>query len=98
MSAPRVVHFVTGGGSGATKVAVELACGHLRSGNYEPLLMLRRKKAPLPATMQRQIDEAGLRTAWVDGGLKWTTLRQLAAVIADFKPQVFAAHGNSEHL
>jgi glycosyltransferase involved in cell wall biosynthesis len=98
MSAPRVIHFVTGGGSGATKVALELACGHLRTRNYEPLLVLRRKKAPLPATMQKQIDATGLRTVWVDGGLKWGTLRQLAAVIADFQPQVFVAHGNSEHI
>ena len=95
---PRVIHFVTGGGSGATKVALELACGHLRSGNYEPLLVLRRKKVPLPAPMQAQIAATGLRTAWVDGGLKWVTLRQLAAVIAEFKPQVFTAHGNSEHI
>jgi glycosyltransferase involved in cell wall biosynthesis len=48
--------------------------------------------------MQAQITAAGLRTVWVDGGFKWTTLRQLAAVIAEFQPQVFAAHGNSEHL
>lgn len=95
---PRVIHFVTGGGSGATKVALELACGHLRTGNYEPLLVLRRKKVPLPAPMQAQITAAGLRTVWVDGGLKWTTLRQLAALIAEFKPQVFVALGNSEHL
>jgi glycosyltransferase involved in cell wall biosynthesis len=95
---PRVIHFVTGGGSGATKVALELACGHLRSGNYDPLLVLRRKTAPLPATMQAQIAAAGLRTAWVDEGPKWTTRRQLAALIADFKPRIFAAHGNSEHI
>ena len=69
-SVPRVIHFVTGGGSGATKVALELACGHLRTGRYEPLLVLRRKKVPLPATMQAQIDATGLRTAWVDGGWK----------------------------
>lgn len=94
----RVIHFVTGGGSGATKVALELACGHLRTGHYEPLLVLRRKRVPLPAVMQAQITATGLRTAWVDGGLKWTTLRQLAAIIADFRPQIFVAHGNSEHL
>jgi glycosyltransferase involved in cell wall biosynthesis len=95
---PRVIHFVTGGGSGATKVALDLACGHLRSGNYEPLLVLRRKKVPLPAPMQAQIAAAGLATAWVDSGRKDRTLRQLAAVIAGFRPQVFASHGNSEHL
>ncbi|MBI2496474.1 MAG: glycosyltransferase [Opitutae bacterium] len=95
---PRVIHFVTGGGSGATRVALELARGHRRTGSYEPLLVLRRKKVALPAPMQAQIAATGLRTAWVDGGWKGTTLRQLAAVIADFKPQVFTAHGNSEHI
>ena len=95
---PRVIHFVTGGGSGATKVALELACGHLRTGNYEPLLVLRRKKVPLPGPMQAQIKGAGLRTAWVDEGPKWTTRHQLAELIAEFKPRIFAAHGNSEHI
>lgn len=97
-SKPRAIHFVTGGGSGATKVALELACGHLRTGNFETLLVLRRKKVPLPAPMQAQIAASGLRTAWVDSGWKGTTLRQLAAIIAEFKPQIFTAHGNSEHL
>lgn len=95
---PRVIHFVTGGGSGATKVALDVACGHLRSGNFEPLLVMRRKKAALPATMQKQIEATGLRTAWVDDWPKWTTRRQLGALIADFRPQVFAAHGFSEHI
>ena len=95
---PRVIHFVTGGGSGATKIALELACGHLRTGAYEPLLVLRRKKAPLPQAMQDRIATAGLRTAWVDEGPKWTTRRQLRALIAKFEPQVFAAHGFSEHI
>ena len=95
---PRVIHFVTGGGSGATKVALELAGGHLRTGNYEPLLVLRRKRVPLPAPMQAQIAATGLRTAWVDGGFKWKTRRQLAALLAEFQPKIFVAHGNSEHL
>ncbi|MDQ5979182.1 MAG: hypothetical protein QG602_2156 [Verrucomicrobiota bacterium] len=95
---PRVIHFVTGGGSGATKVALDIASGHLRSGHFEPLLVLRRKKVQLPAAMQRQIESTGLRTAWVDDWPKWTTRRQLGALIADFQPQVFAAHGFSEHI
>ncbi|MDB6165913.1 MAG: hypothetical protein JWQ83_1053 [Lacunisphaera sp.] len=95
---PRVIHFVTGGGSGATRVALELACGHLRRGRYEPLLVLRRKKVPLPATMQAQIIAAGLRTAWVDRWPNGKTVRQLRALIAEFPPQIFVAHGNSEHL
>ncbi|WP_438482264.1 glycosyltransferase [Oleiharenicola lentus] len=95
---PRVIHFVTGGGSGATKVALEIACGHLRTGNFEPLLILRRKRASLPASMQAQIAASGIRTVWVDSGFKYITRQQLAAAIAAFQPQVFVAHGNSEHL
>ncbi len=95
---PRVIHFVTGGGSGATKVAIDVACGHLRTGNFSTLLVLRRKKVALPQSMQKQIAAAGLQTAWVDNGPKRKTLAQLAALIADFRPQVFASHGNSEHF
>lgn len=95
---PRVIHFVTGGGSGATKVALDLCCGHLRTGRYEPLLVLRRKKAALPLPMQEQIAAAGLRTAWVVEGPKHTTRRQLGELIADFRPEVVASHGFSEHI
>lgn len=95
---PRVIHFVTGGGSGATKVALDVASGHLQSGKFEPLLVLRRKKVALPPTMQAQIDATGLRTAWVDDWPKRKTRRQLAELIAGFRPHVFAAHGFSEHI
>lgn len=97
-AAPRIIHFVTGGGSGATKVALEVACGHLRTGRYEPLLVLRRKRAALPQAMQERIAATGLRTAWVAESPKWTTRRQLRELIAEFKPQVFVAHGFSEHI
>lgn len=98
MNPPRVIHFVTGGGSGATKVALEVACGHLRTGRYEPLLVLRRKKVPLPQAMLDRIAATGLRVEWVVAGPKWTTRRQLRELIAEFRPQVFVAHGFSEHI
>jgi glycosyltransferase involved in cell wall biosynthesis len=94
----RIIHFVTGGGSGATKIALELACGNLRNGRYEPLLILRRKSVPLPAPMQAQIEASGLRVAWVERSPKSRTARELAALIAGFRPQIFVAHGNSEHI
>ncbi|MEO7597470.1 MAG: glycosyltransferase [Opitutus sp.] len=93
-----VIHFVTGGGSGATKVAIDLACGNLRNGIYVPLLVLRRKRVALPAPMQAQIDSARLAVRWVDPSPKRRTLRQLAAIIDEYGPQIFVAHGNSEHI
>ncbi|RYF57477.1 MAG: glycosyltransferase, partial [Comamonadaceae bacterium] len=41
---PRVLHFVTGGFSGATQVAVDLVRAHAASGHFQPLLVLRRKR------------------------------------------------------
>jgi glycosyltransferase involved in cell wall biosynthesis len=94
----RVIHFVTGGGSGATKVAIDLACGNLRNATYLPLLVLRRKRVALPASMQAQIDAAKLSICWVAESPKRRTLQQLAKIIDDFHPQIFVAHGNSEHI
>ena len=42
--------------------ALDVACGHLRSGACEPLLVLRRKRVALPAAMQTQIAATGQRT------------------------------------
>lgn len=95
---PRIIHFVTGGGSGATKVAIELACGHLRTGAFEPLLILRRKRSPLPQAMQDRIASARLATAWVDEGPKSITRKQLGEIVARFRPDAFLSHGFSEHI
>ena len=60
--------------------------------------MLRRKRSPLPPAMQSRIEASGVQVAWVDEGPKGTTRRQLREAIARFKPEVFVAHGFSEHL
>ena len=40
----RVLHFVTGGFSGATSVAVDIITGHQAYSDIESLLVLRQKK------------------------------------------------------
>ena len=45
---PRVLHFVTGGFSGATQVAVDLVRAHGESGLFDSLLVLRRKRQTDP--------------------------------------------------
>ncbi len=40
----RVIHFVTGGFSGATQVAIDLARAQAQGSEFEPLLVLRRKR------------------------------------------------------
>jgi glycosyltransferase involved in cell wall biosynthesis len=94
-----VVHFVTGGGTGATRVALDLALAQARAGAVQPHLILRNKGRALPAVMQQQVQAAGLPLHWVDN--VWPrarVIRQLRALCTQIRPTVFFAHGYSEHL
>ncbi|RYF28368.1 MAG: glycosyltransferase [Comamonadaceae bacterium] len=94
---PRVLHFVTGGFSGATQVAVDLVRAHAQSGDFEPLLVLRRKRTTTPerlAALQAQ----GLPVHVVPGWSHAATVWALAALCRTFQPDVLVAHGFSEHL
>lgn len=95
----RVIHFVTGGGSGATRVALDLALDQHRTPGWEPWLVLRRKPQALPPAMQAQIDESRLRVVWIaDRWPKFLTVRQLVQTCREIRPHAFLAHGYSEHL
>ena len=60
----RVLHFVTGGFSGATQVAVDLCLAAQRTGSMQVLLVLRRKRNTDPARIQ----------ALQAQGLDWPTI------------------------
>jgi glycosyltransferase involved in cell wall biosynthesis len=94
---PRVLHFVTGGFSGATAVAVDLVRGSRASGRFEPLLVLRRKRQTPEARVQALRDE-GLAVEVVPGWSHLATIAALVRVCRRFQPDVFVAHGFSEHL
>ncbi|QIL82849.1 glycosyltransferase family 4 protein [Diaphorobacter sp. HDW4A] len=94
---PRVLHFVTGGFSGATQVAIDIVRGHLAGKQFEPLLVLRRK----PQTEQARVDalvNEGLPVELVSGWAHIATVRQLIRICERFKPDILVAHGFSEHL
>ena len=94
---PRVLHFVTGGFSGATQVALDLVRGHLAGGEFEPLLVLRRK----PHTDMSRVDalhKEGIPAELVAGWAQLATVRQLVKVCERFQPDILVAHGFSEHL
>lgn len=94
---PRVLHFVTGGFSGATQVAVDLVRAHGASGRCEALLVLRRKRQTRSERVQALLDE-GLAVETVAGWAHAVTIWQLAAICRRFRPDVLVAHGFSEHL
>lgn len=95
---PKVVHFVTGGFSGATQVAVDLCLAALHAGPFEPVLVLRRK-AHTPEARVQALLEQGLSVHLVDDG--WThrpTIAALARLLRALQPVAVLAHGFPEHL
>lgn len=94
---PRVLHFVTGGFSGATQVAVDLVRAHAASGRCEALLALRRKRHT-PLERVEALRQEGLQVALIPGWAHAATVWQLAALCRQWQPDVLVAHGFSEHL
>ncbi len=97
MTRPKVLHFVTGGFSGATQVALDLVRGHLAGDQFQPLLALRRK----PHTDMARVEalrKEGIPVELVAGWAHAATVLQLKSLCERFKPDILVAHGFSEHL
>lgn len=94
---PKVVHFVTGGFSGATQVAVDLCQAAMSGGPFEPVLVLRRKRHT-PMDRVEALRAQGLAVLLVSGWSHLKTMAELAALLRDLKPLALLAHGFPEHL
>lgn len=94
---PRVLHFVTGGFSGATQVAVDLVRAHGESGLFDSLLVLRRKRQTDPVRIAA-LRAQGLAVEVVPGWSHAATMWQLVRLCRKFRPDLLVAHGFSEHL
>lgn len=94
---PKIIHFVTGGFSGATQVAVDLVAAHQASGNFQAKLVLRRKRTTDPARVQA-LRERGLDVEVVAGWSHAATVWQLRQLCRRYRPDILVAHGFSEHL
>lgn len=93
----KILHFVTGGFSGATQVAVDLCLAAVESQDAEVLLVLRRKKNTDNARIQALI-KLGLQVEVVPGWSHWATIFALYKIAKHFQPNILVAHGFSEHL
>ena len=97
----RVLHFVTGGFSGATQVAVDLCLAQLHSARIEPILVLRRKQRTENATKLARIQalrDQGLPVHVVPGWAHLITVWALRRLCERLRPDVVVAHGFPEHL
>lgn len=94
----RVIHFVTGGFSGgATQVALALVKAQMADADFEPLLVLRKKRRTPPERLQ-QLKEQGIPFIVVPGWSKVATIYALIRTCRRFEADVLMAHGFSEHL
>ena len=93
----RILHFVTGGFSGATQVAIDLCLAAQRSGGSEVLLVLRKKRNTSSARVKALLD-AGLNVQVVPGWTHAATVFALYGIARNWKPDILVAHGFSEHL
>lgn len=91
----RVLHFVSGGFSGATQVAIDL-CGEYPG--QETLLVLRRRASIDPTERVAALRAKGLQVEVVPRWAHIVTILALARLCRQWQPDVLVAHGFSEHL
>lgn len=96
-SSVRVLHFVTGGFSGATQVAIDLVRASQSGTTIEPLLVLRRKRQT-PRERVASLQAEGVPIETVTGLAHALTIWQLARICRHFQPDVLVAHGFPEHI
>lgn len=97
MDAIKVLHFVTGGFSGSTAVAVELVKASMGSAQYDSLLVLRRKKSKHDEKIQ-QLRDQGLPLETVTAWSSIATIFALVKICRRYQPDIIVCHGFSEHL
>ena len=93
----RVLHFVTGGFSGATKVAIDLVEAHDQIESTENLLVLRRKKTTVPEKLA-ELEEKNIDYKVVTGRIHIATVHELKKICEQWRPDILIAHGFPEHL
>ena len=93
----RILHFVTGGFSGATQVAIDLCLAAQRTPGTQALLVLRRKRNTSAERVQALRDQ-GLDVRVVSNWLHALTVRELRHIIRAWRPDAVFAHGFSDHI
>jgi glycosyltransferase involved in cell wall biosynthesis len=94
---PRVIHFVTGGFSGATQVAVDLCLAANASQAMTAKLVLR-KKSNTSALKIKALQDQGLDVEVVAGWSRLATIFALKRICQQWQADILVAHGFSEHI
>jgi glycosyltransferase involved in cell wall biosynthesis len=93
----RIIHFVSGAGTGSTLITMSLAFGNRKGVLFEPLLIFRHDQK-INEALLKQIDENQVKFFEVSEKPNYQTISQLIKIIKDFKPHIMVAHGFTEHI
>ena len=91
----RVLHFVSGGFSGATQVAVDLCAPY---PGQETMLVLRRRVSLNPQARVNALRGQGMQVQVLTRWPHLATIWALVRICRQWRPDVLVAHGFSEHL
>jgi len=93
----KVVHFVTGGFTGSTKVAIELIRAVKNNPAFSSMLVLRKKSSTDQARV-KQLQAEGISLKVVAGWSHLATIIELIRICREYQPDILVTHGFSEHL
>ena len=93
----KIIHFVTGGFSGATQVAIDLCEAPGRAFGLQVKLVLRRKRNTT-LTRVAELRARGIDIEVVPGWSHLATIFALRQICLKWQPDVLVAHGFSEHI
>ena len=93
----RVMHFVAGGFTGSTSVAIDLVRSTANNPQISSFLVLRKRPTTDMARFNKLIDEQ-LPVTMISSRFKLITILQLYRLCKKFQPDVLVAHGYTEHL
>lgn len=91
----RVLHYVSGGFSGATQVAIDLCAPDARQ---ETMLVLRRRVSVDPGDRVAQLRARGMEVHVMPRWPRSASVLAMARLCRRWKPDVVVAHGFSEHI
>lgn len=93
----KVLHFVAGGFTGSTSVAIDLVKSTANHPQIASHLVLRQRPTTDLNQVQKLID-AQVPVTLISGGLKLVTVFKLYSICKKFKPDILVAHGFTDHL
>lgn len=93
----KIIHFVTGGFTGSTKVAIDLIRAAKNNPCFSSMLVLRKKSSTDKQRVQ-ELQQQGISLKLVAGWSHLATIVELLRVCREYQPDVLITHGFSEHL